>query len=83
MSIKDETKVGSKGEILPKKPLRELAGISPGDVVEIEAEPGKLTIRKILTIEEVFDLPPIASRDPEEWDIRLLDEKKRQESLVD
>ena len=37
MIIEQESKVGKKGEILPKKPLREYSGINPGDKVFIEA----------------------------------------------
>jgi bifunctional DNA-binding transcriptional regulator/antitoxin component of YhaV-PrlF toxin-antitoxin module len=42
MIIEEKVKVGKKGEILPKKPLREISGIRPGDNVLIEAQPGRL-----------------------------------------
>jgi len=83
MSIKDKTKVGSRGEILPKLPLREFAGISPGDSISIEASPGQLIIRKILTIDEVFDLPKITSYSQDELNEALILAKKEQANLVE
>ncbi|MHA1489885.1 MAG: hypothetical protein ACTSRI_09535 [Promethearchaeota archaeon] len=61
MTIEDKTKVGKKGEILPKKPLREISGINPGDNVLIEANPGELIIRKVYSIEELLEMPIISS----------------------
>ena len=61
MTIEDKTKVGKKGEILPKKPLREISGINPGDNVLIKANPGELIIRKIYSIEELLEMPIISS----------------------
>ena len=83
MSITDESKVGKRGEILPKQPLREIAGISPGDRILIEARPGELTITKILSVDEIFDLEPIAAFDPDEVEDLMDDLSKRQEELVD
>lgn len=57
MSIKDEVIIGKKGEILPKKQLRERAGFHPGDKVIIMAYPGELVIKKVYSIKELFDLP--------------------------
>ncbi len=61
MTIEDSVKVGKKGEILPKKPLREKSGINPGDNVLIIAHPGELIIRKIYSVEEALAMPIIAS----------------------
>ena len=65
MTIQDKSIVGKKGEILPKKPLRDLAGISPGDEVLIEAFKGELIIKKIYSIEEALAMPIISSGTPE------------------
>lgn len=83
MSISDETKIGSKGEILPKLPLREMAGLSPGDRVLIEAKPGELRIRKILSIDDIFDLPKIADISAEEAEDIMDEEGEIQEMRVD
>ena len=83
MSISDESKVGKRGEILPKQPLREMAGIFPGDRIIIEARQGELTIKKILSIDEIFELDPIAEFDPDEVE-EILDElSEEQEIKVD
>lgn len=37
--------VGSKGEVLPSKRLREMVGLKPGDPIEIRAEGGTIIIR--------------------------------------
>jgi bifunctional DNA-binding transcriptional regulator/antitoxin component of YhaV-PrlF toxin-antitoxin module len=66
MSSKAETSVGSKGEIYPPKKLREISKLNPGDKIEIEAAPGLMIIRKILSPAELLDLPPITSKSPEE-----------------
>ena len=60
MTMDKKAKVGKKGEILPKKPLREISGIKPGDKVLIEAQPGRLIINKIYSIEELLEMPIIA-----------------------
>lgn len=65
MTIQDKSIVGKKGEILPKKPLRDLAGISPGDEVLIEAFKGELIIKKNYSIEEALAMPIISSGTPE------------------
>ncbi|MFX0170475.1 MAG: ATP-binding cassette domain-containing protein, partial [Candidatus Hodarchaeota archaeon] len=44
MTIEDKVIIGKKGEILPKKPLRDFAGFKPGDEVLIEAYKGQLII---------------------------------------
>ena len=60
MNIDKKVKVGKKGEILPKKPLREISGINPGDNVLIEAHPGQLIINKIYSVEELLEMPIIS-----------------------
>jgi len=45
--IKQESLVGKKGEILPKKLIRDAAGIKPGDKVFIQAYEGEIIIKKI------------------------------------
>jgi len=54
MTIEDQSKVGKKGEILPKKPLRDFSGIKPGDNIIIEALPGYLIINKIYSVQELL-----------------------------
>ena len=56
--------VGRKGEILPKKKLREAAGIFPGDRVLIKASSNEFVIKKVLTVEEAFNLALIDSDSP-------------------
>jgi len=82
MKTEDKTKVGNKGEILPKKPLREFSGIQPGDTVLIEAEPGKLIINKVLSIEEALEMPVIAEGTPESLEKDIKKEEDFQESLT-
>lgn len=60
MTIEEQTKVGKKGEIRPKKPLREFSRINPGDKIMIEALPGKLIINKIFSVEELLNMPVIS-----------------------
>jgi len=66
MTTQDKATIGKKGEILPKKSLREVAGIKPGDKVIIEAYPGKLIINKIYSVEELLEMPIISKGTPEE-----------------
>ena len=82
MTIQDKTIVGKKGEILPKKPLRELAGINPGDEVWIEAFKGELIIRKIYSIEEALDMPVIATGTAERFEKDIEKERELQEKLT-
>jgi bifunctional DNA-binding transcriptional regulator/antitoxin component of YhaV-PrlF toxin-antitoxin module len=83
MVITDEGKVGKRGEILPKQPLREIAGLAPGDRILIEARPGEIIIKKILSIDEIFDLEPIAEYDPDEIEEILDDLSEKQAIKVD
>jgi len=78
MIIEDKVKVGKKGEILPKKPLRELSGINPGDDVIIEAHPGELIIKKIYSMEELLDMPIISEGTAESVEKDIEEEVKRQ-----
>ncbi|MHA1894662.1 MAG: AbrB/MazE/SpoVT family DNA-binding domain-containing protein [Candidatus Helarchaeota archaeon] len=82
MNIIDKAKVGKKGEILPKKKLREIAGIKPGDDVLIQAADGELIIRKIYSIEEALNMPIISSGTPESIEKDIEEELKNQEKLT-
>jgi len=82
MTIEEESKVGKKGEILPKKPLREYSGINPGDKVFIEAHPGRLIINKIFSVEELLDMPIIAEGTAESVEKDINEEAKLQEKLT-
>ena len=70
--------MGNKGEILPKKALREIADIKPGDQILIEASPGELRIRKILSVDEIFKLEKISKDRPEDIDKQVEEEMKLQ-----
>ena len=70
--------MGKKGEILPKRVLREIANIKPGDKIMIEASPGELRIRKILTVDEIFELEKISRDAPEDIDKQVEKEIKLQ-----
>ncbi len=72
----DEITVGKKGEILPKKKIREAAGIHPGDRVAISVSPGQIHIRKILTVKETLSLPIIKKATVEEFDKMIAEEEK-------
>ena len=78
MSLTEKSKMGKKGEILPKKKLRELAEIYPNDEVIIEASFGELRIRKIHSVEEVLKLSKISKGTPDEIEKEILDEIERQ-----
>ena len=82
MTIKDKVIVGGKGEILPKKPLRDAAGIKPGDTVYIEARRGELIIKKIYSVEEAFAMPIIATGTPESIEKDIEAEREMQEKLT-
>ncbi len=78
MESPNKVKVGSKGEILPKKRLRNISDIHPGDVVLIDAKPGEIRIRKIYTVEEAMAMPIISHGTPDEIEKEILEEMKRQ-----
>lgn len=79
MSLSDEATIGSRGDILAKKLLREKAGLHPGDKVLIIAIPGELKIRKIYSINELFDMPIIATGSAEEIENEINEESIKQE----
>ena len=81
MSIQDEVTIGKKGEILAKKQLREISGLSPGDKALVIAKKGELIIKKIYSIKELFQLPVIATGTPEEIEKEIEEENKNQERL--
>ena len=58
--MEEETTVGKRGEILPKKALRKIAGFRPGDKVLVEARVNQIVINKILSVDEALALPVIA-----------------------
>jgi len=74
----DEVIVGKKGEIFPKKKIRNIAGISPGDRVLISASSNQMIIKKILSIDEIFELPIIATGTPSEIESELEEEGNNQ-----
>lgn len=82
MTLIEGTIIGKKGEILPKKKIRQIAGFSPGDKVIIEGYPNKMVVRKVLSIDEVFALPEIAGGTPEEIEAQLHEEEQLQEKLT-
>ena len=82
MIIDEKVKVGKKGEILPKKPLREISGIRPGDNVLIEAQPGRLIINKIFTVKELLEMPIISQGTVESVEKDIEEEMKIQEKLT-
>jgi bifunctional DNA-binding transcriptional regulator/antitoxin component of YhaV-PrlF toxin-antitoxin module len=80
MVLSDESIIGKKGEILPKKPLRDISGLNPGDKVYIEALPGKLVVHKVYTVRELFNRPKIGTITPQDLDQELVRESDRQET---
>ena len=82
MTINDLTKVGKKGEILPKKALREYSGIKPGDQVIVEAFPGGLTVRKVYSVKQALNMPIISRDTAEEAKEDIRRELKIQERLT-
>ncbi len=82
MTTQDKIIVGKKGEILPKKPLRDIAGIKPGDEVLIEAHQGEFIIKKIYSVEEALAMPIIATGTPESIEKDIEAEREMQEKLT-
>ncbi len=82
MTTQDKSIVGKKGEILPKKPLRDIAGINPGDQILIDASPGKFIITKIYSVEELLAMPIIARGTPDSIEKDIEEELKQQEELT-
>ncbi len=83
MSETDQTIMGKKGEILPKRQLREISGIHPGDRIFIQAKSGELIITKILSVEEALALPTIARHSATEIEEIINIESNKQEEFVD
>ena len=74
MITEEIVQVGNKGEILPKKKLREAAGIFPGDRVLIKASSNEFVIKKVLSVEEAFNLALIDSDSPLELKRQIKEE---------
>ena len=51
-------------KLFQKKKIRNIVGISPGDRVLISASSNQLIIKKILSIDEIFELPIMAAGTP-------------------
>ena len=81
MIVNDDAIVGKKGEILPKKHLRKVSSINPGDKVIIEASFGELKIKKVFSIDEAFDLPIINKQTPQEIEKELEEQGRLQQEL--
>ena len=81
MTIHHTTRVGKKGEILPKKDLREVSGIKPGDEVLIEAHEGQILIKKIYSVDELLKMSVIAEGTAEEIEEEIEEEAKNQQEL--
>ena len=81
MTTQDKTVVGKKGEILPKKSLREVSGIKPGDEVLIEAHEGQIFIKKIYSVDELLEMQIIAEVTSEEIEKEIEEEAKKQQEL--
>ena len=82
MTIDKNSRVGKKGEILPKKPLREFSGINPGDYILIEAQPGRLIINKIYSVDELLEMPIISEGTAESIEKEITEEVKKQEKMT-
>ncbi|RLI82227.1 AbrB/MazE/SpoVT family DNA-binding domain-containing protein [Archaeoglobales archaeon] len=65
-SIGKRGKVGKKGEIYIPKKIRELAGLMPGDEVEVEVAGDKLMIRKRPTALDLLKREAVAEVKVEE-----------------
>ncbi|MHA1360909.1 MAG: AbrB/MazE/SpoVT family DNA-binding domain-containing protein [Candidatus Helarchaeota archaeon] len=82
MILRDKVTIGKKGEILPKKSLRDAAGIGPGDEVLIEAQEGEFIIKKIYSVEEALAMPTIAKGTPESIERDISKERELQEQMT-
>ena len=67
---------------MPKKPLRDLSGIQPGDEVIIEANEGELIIKKIYSIDELLSMSKISTGTPESIEADIEKEREIQERLT-
>ena len=82
MLIDKNSRVSKKGEILPKKLLREFSGIKPGDSILIEAQPGRLIINKIYSIDELLEMPILSEGNAENIEQEIEEEVKNQEKII-
>lgn len=82
MTTQDKSVVGKKGEILPKKHLRIISGISPGDKILIEASPGELIVKKIYSVEELLEMPIIAEGTVDEIEKEIEEISKNQNEMT-
>ena len=82
MRIDENSRVGKKGEILPKKALREFSNINPGDKILIEAQPGRLIINKIYSIDELLEMPILSQSTAESIEKEIAEDVKNQEELT-
>ncbi|MBN2152675.1 MAG: AbrB/MazE/SpoVT family DNA-binding domain-containing protein, partial [Candidatus Lokiarchaeota archaeon] len=73
------TTVGKRGEILPKKALRKIAGFRPGDRVLVEARENQIVINKILSVDEALAMSVIAKGTPAQLEAELDAEGSRHE----
>jgi bifunctional DNA-binding transcriptional regulator/antitoxin component of YhaV-PrlF toxin-antitoxin module len=83
MTLYEESTVGKKGEILPKKGIREYLNLNPGDHVIIEATPTEMVIKKIYSIEELLKMPRIGKGTPAEHKRLIREEIEEHEKHID
>lgn len=83
MTIYEESTIGKKGEILPKKNIREIMNLKPGDNVILEANSTELVIKKIYSIDELLKLPRIGKGTPQEHKQIIRQEMETQENRSD
>lgn len=80
--VTDKTTIGTRGEILPSKSLRQVAGFKPGDHVFLEAREGQIIVRKVFFPAEIMARPPIGRVTADELERELDEEEKVVESMV-
>jgi len=83
LELEEEIIIGKRGEIIPKKSLRKFSGLNPGDRVVVKATPNGLQIQKILSIDEIFNLPKITHGTPAELEQEIDEESDEHEKSVD
>ncbi|GAB4331212.1 MAG: hypothetical protein Kow0069_38840 [Promethearchaeota archaeon] len=77
VSITEEAVVGKKGEILPKKRIRDLMNLRPGDRVLLEATGDRLVVRKVYSVRELLGMPAIEGGTPDEHKEIIREEAER------
>ncbi|MFW9915158.1 MAG: hypothetical protein ACFFGZ_06060 [Candidatus Thorarchaeota archaeon] len=77
MTVEDEGKVGSKGELFPSKKIREAVGLSKDQRVKYSVINGRLIVERIPDPVELFSRPAkvIISREEIKKDRRQLSEE--------